>query len=321
MRTRVATLTTAVAVLLGASLVFGQDATLRYRWVKGDVLRYRLSGHSSTTTTGLPGMGDMTLDQDMTQVMRISVDEVAADGTATLRQSIESMRMEMTSPAGKSAIDSAAKDKPSDPRAAAMQAMISAMVGEPVTVVVAPTGAVTKVEGMSRLFEKVMKTMPQDPMTAQALKEMQGSMGDDAIRSMFEQGFATFPDHAVKAGETWTGKFQIRNPAMGALTATRTSTLEGVDSTGGTAIARIATTIAVKQDEAASRSGPMGMTSKVAESKGNGEILFDVAKGRMQKTSFKSEMPVTMSMSAPDGSPITAQTLIRTTLTMDLVEK
>jgi hypothetical protein len=79
--------------------------------------------------------------------------------------------------------------------------------------------------------------------------------------------------------------------------------------------------IAVTQDAEAKGSGLPGMTAKLADSKGEGEMLFDITKGRLQKSSFKSEMPVTMSLAGPSGSPINSQMLVRNTITLEIVEK
>ena len=46
----------------------------------------------------------------MSQVFRTIVEDVAADGTATLSLVIESVRMEIDSPLGKSVFDSSSKD-------------------------------------------------------------------------------------------------------------------------------------------------------------------------------------------------------------------
>jgi hypothetical protein len=321
MRFLVGTLTCVVAILVGVSSTYGQDATLRYRWTNGDEVRYRLSQQGSTTVTGLPGVGEMTTDQSSVQVIRLTVEDIATDGSSTLRQTFESMRMEVNTPAGKAVFDSAAADTPIDPIAAAMGMTMSAMIGESITIVLLPTGAVSRVEGMSRILDKIMKTLPQNPAVAQTIGQLQGMMGDDAMRSLFEQSFMKFPDRAVKAGETWTGQFKMSNPMFGALTTTLTSTLQGVEASNGASIARITATIAMAQDAQASPTGLPGLTAKLADSRGEGEILFDITKGRLQKSSFKTEMPVTMSMTSPAGGDINSQMLVRNTVTMEIVEK
>ena len=57
------------------------------------------------------------------------------------------------------------------------------------------------------------------------------------------------------------------------------------------------------------------------DSKSDGEILFDVTKGRVQKTTLKSQIPMTMSMQGPDGTPITIQSVAKSTVTLELLEK
>jgi hypothetical protein len=321
MKLRVVMLACLAAVFAAASSAYGQDATLRYRWAKGDDIRYRVSQLGSTTISGLPGMDDMTVNQSNIQVVRMTVDDVAADGVVTLHQTFESVRMEMSSPAGKMVFDSTSPDKPADPVSAAMGATMSAMIGESITIVLAPTGTVTKVEGMSRIFDKVMKSMPQDQVAAQVSGQLKASLGDDAMKAMFAQSFATFPDHPVKPGETWTGQFSINNPMLGATTTTRTSTFQGIDTSNGSPIARIGVLLVVKRDPGAAPTSPMGMTVNLGDSKSKGEILFDVTRGRVQKSTLETDLNMTMAMPTPDGGQIETKNSGRVTVTMEIVEK
>src|SRR5437879_5739485 len=94
-------LVTTFVILAGpVGSVFGQDVTLQYRWTKGDEVSYRFVQQSTTTVSGLPGRGEMTVETSMSQVLRTTVDDVAADRTATLRYIYESARWEMKSPMG-----------------------------------------------------------------------------------------------------------------------------------------------------------------------------------------------------------------------------
>ena len=58
--TRFALLAIAVALVGDVSSALGQDATLRYKWVKGDQVRYRTTQRSSTTMSGVPGLGELS---------------------------------------------------------------------------------------------------------------------------------------------------------------------------------------------------------------------------------------------------------------------
>jgi hypothetical protein len=109
----------------------------------------------------------------MSQVFRTVVEDVAADGTATLRQVIESARMEFNSPLGKRVFDSASKDSaptPADPLSTTMSAAYSAMIGQPLTMVVSPRGTVQKIDGMARLMERVLNAQPQDRIAPNILR-------------------------------------------------------------------------------------------------------------------------------------------------------
>jgi hypothetical protein len=307
-----------VAVVSSAS---GQDAVLRYKWVEGDEIRYRIELQSNATMSGLPTVGEMTVDQHSFQVIRLTVVSVAADGSATLRQTFESVRMEVSSPAGKTVFDSSAADAPANASKPSIATTMAALVGESITVVVLPNGTVTKVEGMSRLLDKMTNTLGQNPMAAQVAGQLRATMSDDAMRNVFEQGFPAFPERAVTPGDTWTRELTASVPILGMLTTTSTLTLKGIENSDGVALARMAVVIAMRQSQQASPSSPLPITAVFGDSKGEGEILFDLTRGRIQKTSLKTQMPATMSMPAPDGSQITVQGHFATTMTTQTVEK
>ena len=133
MRFRLAIVSCGVAALVGASVLHGQGTTLRYKWQKGDEVRYRLTQQGTTSMSGVPGAGDMTVEQNFVQVMRMTVQEVAADGSATVRQTFEPVRIEMGMPDGKMVFDSASPNKPDNPMAAAMASTDSRQRTMPVT--------------------------------------------------------------------------------------------------------------------------------------------------------------------------------------------
>jgi len=318
MKMRFATLALLVVILALVSSTFAQDATLRYKWIKGDEARYRISQLSNITMSGLPGIGEMTMETNMIQVVRMTVDDVAADGGVTLRQTFESVRIEQNSPIGKTVFDSTAKDPAADPTLAAI---MSTMVGESVVMVLAPSGAVLKVDGMSRILEKMTGALPQSPVTAPLVNQLKASLSDDAMRSVTEQGFAIFPNHPVKVGETWTSQFQMNNPILGRLNSERSSTLKGIENSNGASVAHIAVTLAMKQGADSVPPGILGVSAKMGDSETQGEILFDVAKGRVQRSSLKSETPMSISLDAPGAGAINAKSIVRTTMVMEIVEK
>ena len=64
-----------VALGAGSSLL-GQEGALRYRWTKGDVLRYRVVQTTNAAMSGIPGMGEMNVTNTMTQVQQFTTTDV-----------------------------------------------------------------------------------------------------------------------------------------------------------------------------------------------------------------------------------------------------
>lgn len=317
------------AVALGlvgaATTSFAQEVTLRYRWTKGEETRTRITHQASTTisATAIPGgPGNGSVESSMSQVFRTIVEDVAADGTATLRQVIESVRMELDSPLGRTVFDSASKD--SDPTATplsqTMSAAYSAMIGQPLTMVVSPRGAVQKIEGMARLMERVLNAQPQDRIAPEVLDGFRNTFSDDTTRDMLGWGTAPFPDRPLHPGDTWEDHLSAIVPMLGATTTFRTWTLEGVETRGGVSLARLSAKLAIRADPAAPQPALGPIAIQTSESTGESELFFDIARGRVQRVTTALTQPMTMSSPAPNGGNMSLQMLIKSTLTLELVE-
>jgi Family of unknown function (DUF6263) len=317
-------LTSCIVVLVMAVIgcpAFAQDVTLRYRWTKGDKLRYRFTQQTSTTTTGVPGIGDMTSEQTATQTFSVAVEDVAADGSASLRQVFEAVRIEVNTPMGKMTFDSENKDTATgDPFGKFLTGVMSAFIGESVTMRSLPNGVVERVEGMTRILDKMATGLPQDPAAAAAFGMLRTSLSDEAMNAVLSQGFAQLPDQPVKTGSTWTRQFDVNNPLMGNGTISTTFTLQGVEKAGPLSLARIASTSTTKQTTApAPALGPLSV--QLGDGSGEGEQLFDATNGRLQRSTQRMTTPMTMSGPAPDGSQLSLRAVTKSTMTMELLEK
>ncbi len=252
----------ALGLLSGSSVAaLRQDVTLIYRWTKGETLRYRIVQQNTTTISGLPGgMGDLAIDQAATQTIRLAAEDISADGTTTIRQVFESVKMEMNSPMFAMSYDSAKPDAGNDPMTAMLKRVMTPMIGESFTLVMAPTGEVQKVEGLTKLTEKMFQGLPQDPAVAGILDGIKANLSDDAMRGMFTQTFAQFPNKPLKTGDTWNTQISVANPMVGGLITSTTSTLKSVEGEGSNKVATIVDRVydqAGLQQAAASKShGP-----------------------------------------------------------------
>jgi hypothetical protein len=264
----------------------------------------------------------MVIEQSMTQLLRADAEDATPDGAATIRQTVESVAMQMNSPMFALAYDSARPEAAADPMSARIKEVLSPMIGASFTVVMAPTGEVLKVEGLTALAEKMFKAVAPDPAAAGMIDSLKANMSDDAMRSMLMQMFAQFPARPLKAGDTWNTQVTNTNPMLGGLVTTVTSTLKAIEPDGGVQIARVSTGLTIKQDASKpALPNPMGFVLKMAEGTGDGEQMFEAATGRLRRSTIRLTMPMSMSGTAPDGTAMDISTNVKTTTTVELVEK
>jgi hypothetical protein len=308
-----------VLLCLCAAAADAQTVTLRYRWTKGESRSYRVTTQTDSAITGMPA-GRVTSSQTMTQVLTYLAEEVGPDGTTTLRQTFQSVRMENVNPNGKFVIDSAVHETGQNPMVEGMRAVMAAMVGESVVIEMAPDGAVRKVDGASRIAEKITKVMAGDQAAAQVGQGLRTSLSDEALKTTLEQTFPRLSGPPIKVGDSWAGQIAMGNPAIGRITGRSTFTLKAIEgSAPGTA--RIAVALVLRQDVVPPPAGPAAMVMTLGDAKGSGEMVFDVAAGRIQRSTMKTELPSTVVMTGPDGAPATMENKAATTMTMELIEK
>jgi len=297
------------------------QSELRYRWKQGDALVYKTTLKTTSTVSGLPNAGDVTFDQTMTQRIRLLAAAVAPDGTVTLHQTTDAVSVEMAGPMGKVTFDSAdPKSAEKDQAAAALGKVFGSMVGATISVTMTSTGTIQRIDGIQKLLDKITQEITPDRASAQMLQTLKSVLSEEAIRASLEQSFPRLPPQAVKPGDTWTGQVALGSDVIGRIAGTQTFTLKAVDGGEGSGLATILVGLTLKQ-ESAPPLGPSGMTVTLGESRGDGQIDFDVANGRIRKSTMQTDMPSTMTATAPDGRSSTMKNSTKTSMTMELQEK
>jgi hypothetical protein len=305
---------------LFAAAADAQTATLRYRWTRGESRTYRLATETTSNVSGMPE-GPRTLTQSMSQVLKFTAEDVAADGTATIRQTFQALRMEGSGPMGKLLVDTAVADPSPDPATRPMRQVLDAMIGESVLIVAAPDGTIRKVDGASRIADKIAQLAVSDSAAGAAGQGIRRMLSEDALKSTLEQTFPKLPAAAVAVGEAWTAQLAMGNEAIGRVTGTSTFTLKALEGAAGVQKARITVGLSLKQEVVPPPSGPTRMVTTLRDNKGDGEILFAVARGHIERTTMRTELTSSVTMNGPDGVPTTMQNKTTTTMTMELVEK
>jgi hypothetical protein len=312
-RTLQSTLVLGSVCVLGVSALVAQSGVLRFQWNKGETLRYRATTESNVLMSGLPG-GDMTVTNSLAQVQALMTESVAADGSATVRATTESVRLDIGTPMGTMSYDSTSKTPPTDPMVATMASMLSATIGHPIMVVFTPDGGVKSVTGGSAMIAKIKQKLTGADL--ESLGDLEAQMGDEALRAGFDQGLGSLPGKPVKTGDTWSTTIKVPNP-MGNMTVNSTFTMQGTQTVDGRELTKIG--IASKITGGAGEMGPM--STQLGNGNGDGEMFFDHKFGRIQRLVMRQTLPMTMSMAGPDGSPLTLGGQVRVTTTMALIEK
>jgi hypothetical protein len=284
------------ATLLWATVASAQNVQLRYRWNKGEEIRYRMTMQTSMNANlPLQGVGDLSIKTATTSTIRIVVDDVAADGKVTLKETIEAVHLESESNAPgappKTVYDSASGIAPTDPAAQGL----AAIIGQPITFVMLPSGAAEKVEGMNQIMEKVLGGQPGAAAGAAAAGlDLRRMFSDENMNNMFAD-FFPFPDRALETGDTWDRRRTVDMPILGKMTNVETLTLRSVEN----GIAHIGIARSLTQ-ESPGGLGPIIM--KIEYTPTDGELLFDVAKGRLQRTTGSTAQSITMTFTPPPGA-------------------
>jgi hypothetical protein len=314
-----------IAFVAAAAPASAQGVTLRYRWTEGESRTYRMTTRTERTMTGMPGApaGPVTIVQTVTQVLKFTAVYVAPDGAATLRQTFQSTRTEMSNPAGKFVFDSTAPDASQDAMAQSVRDITNAMIGESIAIEMSADGAVRRIEGGARIADKIAKVMAasNDPGTMQAGQGLRSMLGDDALKTTFEQTFPRLSAPPVKVGDTWTAQLAMGSPGVGRITGRSTFTLKALEGTAESSVARIAVDLTLRQDGVPPPSGPAAMVMTLGDAKGTGELLFAVAGGLIQRGTMRTDMPSSVVMNGPDGSPVTMDSKSTITMTMELVQQ
>src|SRR5258705_7331869 len=259
-----------------------------------------MTTQTDTVLTGLPNApGLVTTAQTMSQVLRLVAEDVAPDGTTTLRQTFQSIRVETTNPMGKFVVDTATSSSSQDPMAQSTRELMGAMVGESILIEMAPDGVVRRVDGASRIADKIGGMMAANPAFAAPGQGLKTSLSDAALKTTLEQTFPRLSLPPVKVGDTWTGQLAMGNTAIGRITGRSTFTLKAVEGTAEAPLARISVALVLKQDVVPPPSGPASMVMTLGDARGAGEMLFAVTGGKIQRSTMRTDMPSTVAMNGP----------------------
>jgi hypothetical protein len=273
---RVRFLLAAVAVLsMTMASGAGAQEPLRWKFEKGAKFDYDMVQDMTIGSTGGPlGAQNVTMHQELQ--MTWDVQEVNKDGDAVIQQKINRVKMKMALPAPVGAIEyDSTSDKPPVGPAAMLAPMYTAMTKGAFIITMTPRGEIKDV----KIPDEVVAALKASPGAA-AMGDMATAEG---FKKMISQGSLVLPENAPKEGEEWSTKVEVNNPAAGKQIVETTYRYEGTKEVEGVKHAEFQPTIKMNFE---------GAQVKISEQTSDGEILFNVAEGRLDSSKLEQHVTI-----------------------------
>jgi hypothetical protein len=277
-------------VALASAQVAQAETKLRWKFTKGQKTSYEISMDMTQDIKG----GDLPLSMKIKQMMNMTWDvkDVADNGTATLNQTIDRVRIELSmSGANQEPIkyDSDAKDKPAGTEM--MSRMYDAMIGKPFVLKMTPLGKVVDFKAP----ETVLAAFKNSPMPGG------GNMfSEDGLKQMISQTLPPLPEEAVSEGTTWKQSSEMQAPPFGKQIMKTQYTYAGPAEIDGKKVDKIDVSMDLKIEPA----GESQTKIRLKDAEAGGEILWDNSAGRPVESQITSSITVVIElngMSAEQG--------------------
>lgn len=289
-----------VCLVLAASTAASAQERLRWKFEKGKTTKYQVAQNMDIK---MSVMGQ-NIDSKMNQTMDMgwTVESVADDGTATLRQQITRVQMTMNSPFFNVEYDSDKEEQPEDPVGGQLAQVFEAMVGKDFTLKMTSRGDVSDVE------------LPDD------LKEaLEGAGGGalpggagfnaESLKQLVSQSSVAFPAEPVSKGKQWDTQTEAKLP-FGTMKLDNKFTYQGPEQRGGKSLHKIALKPKIAIEAAPDAQVQLAVKSQEA----NGTIYFDNREGRIAESTMKQKMEMELNA----GGQAITQTIDQS-MTMKLV--
>lgn len=302
-----------VVGLIAAHCRADEPTTLKYKWIKGQAVRYRvmLDQFCTTTTEGQVAV----LGQSYTRILRMTPAEITPSGEATVEVITESIVVDTSGPKGKSHYDST---QPQPSTADAAQAM-GVLVGEAYSLTFDPQGRVLRTAGLDELMVKVLKKVDtgKEDLVTKAFRVL---LADNEVANVFEPGFRVLPERAVNPGDSWPVSSEVSLPSAPLrLSRNLTWTFERMD--GGIAEQRMDGTLvqAPRKPDHPRDIAEVLFKLEAMNAKTSGQSRFDAALGQLVRTESSTAVASTASCGGLDG--LTRMTTVQDTQTKLVIER
>ena len=264
-------------LLVASSFTFpAKEVKLEYAFKVGDQYDW-IQSSTQKVKQEIPGMGEMTVDVQLTGEMKLNVKELTPTGARFEAQYTKlKMNTKNSMGMGDTSMDSEATDDGMQTK------LVKAMMGKTFSFKMSKQGVIEAVEGTDNLYSGFSALGLDEAALAGAKQSFQQTLGEKSLKASFEMALINYPEKKIKIGDSWqsTGNLAMNFPVK----IENTWNLKSHDATSATVDAEGVLTTTDKEKEV---SLPNGMKSKFDL---NGRQMLSGAVD--VKTGFPSEIKV-----------------------------
>lgn len=279
---------------------------LRYVFTAGESVRTRLTIDNTTKTEEATSGAAWQQRQRQEFVFTVLTTNVDAAGVGTLQMTIESLKASQDrSGEGRTEFDSTKAQQ--EAGSGRSTAELAGLVGQSITMVVAPDGTVREMRGMDVLARAMTAQLGEHPLAGPLVGELTRAFEDDSMREALQAGVRVLPGRPVRRGETWTTRLSQSLGPLGEARSTWRHRLadikrERFGQDHVSTVAKIESEIEISmgdgKDKRKSRKGDewselaLGIKVRIHKAAGKATTLFDTTRGRAVRSESRMTMPV-----------------------------
>ena len=285
-----------LCVMSMAGPAWAEDAVLRWKFSPGDSQLYRMTQRARLELK-LEGESDVAAEVHRVFDFRWSVESVAAEDVATISVKVTRVRLEVTGPGGQETKYDTESEEPARGFAATLAPLFKILLESELKAEMDSRGELSRL----RFPEELQIVLSSKP-AGKAL----GRLGsEDDFRSLLQLGIPALPEgDMLGEGQRWEADRRLENVPFGSPTAHTTYRWETTRQDDGAPLAVIVPTTSLRLNS----SEAVDKVDLIAGQESAGEILFDLAAGRVQSSQSK----IHLELNSTDREQALSGTLVHT---------
>lgn len=271
---------------------------LKYIFKKGEKFRYRITSYSQAAQTI---KSDTTISGKVNEKYIYIVEFEAVDidetGSTDLKTTFASINAEFNAPGQTMKYKSGEK---LDSVEAMNFVQYESILNNPFNIRISQKGEILEVYKADRIMNKFIELQKiERELSADEKAQLRSMIVDGAIKPLLQQTFRIIPKKEIGADSTWT---ETKHSQLGTFNVTNIVDykLDSFEKLGEDKIASYSGVLKIiAEGQTKHKEGNVEISISKPKATGSGKVLFNITKGRIQKSENKTKLEMTSTMKAP----------------------